>query len=97
MYSYEQGQQRNGANGRIGAQAMGPDDTYICQTTTDKSVFWADRNKMELGACFKPAAARKHGEVPRRPVAEVCPTLTMVLVHSIFSSAHASTSVHKHF
>lgn len=71
MYAYEQGQQQDGVDGRISAQAMGPDDSYICQTTTDRSVFWGDRNKLALGACFKPAPARTHGNVPKELIDEV--------------------------
>lgn len=72
IYSYEQGQQNNGDMGRIGIQIMGPDDTYIAQTSSDISTFWGDRNRMRLGACLKQAPARTHGVVPRKAVPEVC-------------------------
>jgi hypothetical protein len=71
IYSYEQGLQDNGDMGRIGIQLMGPDDSYIAQTSTDISAFWADRHRMRLGACLKQAPARSHGIVPKKPMPEV--------------------------
>ena len=71
MYAYEQGRQQDGVDARVSAQAMGPNDTYICQTSTDKTIFWGDRNKLALGACFKPAPARSYGDVPKELINEV--------------------------
>ena len=71
IYSYEQGRQVDGTIGRIGAQIMGPGDGYIAQTTTDTSTWWADRNRLRLGACFEPTAGRTSSQVPRHVVPEV--------------------------
>lgn len=71
MYSYEQGPQRSGHTGRVGVQLMGPGDTYIAQTSTDVSSFWADRNRLRLGACLKAAGNRRESTVPKRAVPEV--------------------------
>lgn len=37
------------------SQVMGPDDGYICQFTPNVTGFWAERNRLALGATFKPA------------------------------------------
>ncbi|KAG2447103.1 hypothetical protein HYH02_007852 [Chlamydomonas schloesseri] len=37
----------------VGLQVMGPDDGYICQFTPDVTGFWAERNRLALGATFK--------------------------------------------
>lgn len=35
---------------------MGPGDGYILQYTKDTASFWAERNRLELGACLDPWA-----------------------------------------
>ena len=39
----------------VGAQVMGPDDSYLCQYSPDTSIFWADPEELSLGACFQAA------------------------------------------
>lgn len=36
----------------VGAQVMGPDDSYIVQYSTDVKRFWANPRALELGAAF---------------------------------------------
>ena len=67
IYSYEQGRQVDGTIGRIGAQIMGPGDGYIAQTTTDTSTWWAERNRLRLGACFEPPQAARLARFPDTP------------------------------
>jgi len=50
---------------------MGADDGYICQFTSDTSAFWGARNKLELGACFKPLPAVRQRQVVGRMVPQV--------------------------
>jgi tocopherol cyclase len=57
IYSIEDpGDGASGVRG-VGAQVMGADDGYICQFTRDTGAFWAARNALELGACFRPQPA----------------------------------------
>lgn len=72
IYSYEQGPQPDGAQGRIGMQAMGPGDGYIAQCTTDVSAFWASRNDLQLGACFEPTHGTPKHTVPKEAMSQVC-------------------------
>eukprot|EP00898_Chlorokybus_atmophyticus_P002292 jgi/Chlat1/3063/Chrsp21S03318 len=37
----------------VGAQIMGPDDSYLCQFSTDLRNFWASRHDLQLGNTFK--------------------------------------------
>ena len=74
-------------NGRVGTQLMGPGDGYIAQTVADSNLFWADRNSLSLGACFKPTAARKFGDVPRTAVSEVRSTQRNSHRHQALSGA----------
>eukprot|EP00892_Ulva_mutabilis_P012116 jgi/Ulvmu1/9277/UM050_0026.1 len=54
----------------VAVQVMGPEDGYIAQSSTDLSRFWGDRNELRLGACLKPAPARRHGKLPMEMVPE---------------------------
>ncbi|GAB4820510.1 hypothetical protein N2152v2_007556 [Parachlorella kessleri] len=36
----------------VGAQVMGPDDSYLVQYSPDVNTFWAERNSLALGAVF---------------------------------------------
>ena len=72
IYSYEQGLQPDGVQGRLGMQAMGPGDTYAAQCSTNTEPFWADRNQLRLGACFEPTEQRARHTVPKGPMQEVC-------------------------
>lgn len=43
----------------VGAQVMGPDDSYIVQYSRDVSRFWADPRALSLGACFSGTGVTK--------------------------------------
>lgn len=72
MYSYEHRPNLpQNAQDCIGVQVMGPGDGYLAQSSTDLKRFWGDRNDLKLGACLKPANARRHGKIPMEMVPEV--------------------------
>lgn len=72
MYSYEHRPDLPEiAQDCVAVQVMGPGDGYIAQASTDLGRFWGDRNDLQLGACLKPAPARRHGKVPMEMVPEV--------------------------
>ncbi|KAK9823665.1 hypothetical protein WJX72_004524 [[Myrmecia] bisecta] len=68
MYSVED-PTGSGQSG-VGAQVMGPDDSYLIQYTRDISCFWADKDSLALGASFKPTDARKKGSMPKEMMSE---------------------------
>jgi len=51
----------------VGAQVMGPDDTYLIHQSSDVKTFWADPDSLALGACFQRAGQMSP---PRVPVTE---------------------------
>ena len=84
IYSYEIGPQPDGAQGRVGVQAMGPQDSYIAQASTDTSTFWADRNALRLGAALKPKAGKQRSQMPRTRTPQVGQTTSM-LMHIVYT------------
>ncbi|QDZ18025.1 tocopherol cyclase [Chloropicon primus] len=52
----------------LGAQVMGPEDTYTVQYTRDTRRFWASRDKLELGGAFR--LAKGVAEYPSGMVGE---------------------------
>lgn len=66
MYSIEDPKGDSSTAG-VGAQVMGPDDSYMVQFSRDTSSFWADPNSLALGACFEGVTGRMP---PRVPVTE---------------------------
>lgn len=54
MYSIENPSGKGRLPG-VGAQVMGPDDSYLIQYSEDVNSFWADTGSLALGACFKRA------------------------------------------
>ena len=38
---------------QVGAQIMGPSNSYLCQFSKDIDSFWASVRELELGAAFK--------------------------------------------
>lgn len=73
--------------GGVGVQLMGPNDTYICQFSRDTNCFWADRNKLALGAALR----SRGGVVPRSmtsPVRHNNKGFAWAHVHAAFIHAH---------
>ncbi|KAK9835048.1 hypothetical protein WJX81_007145 [Elliptochloris bilobata] len=59
----------NTAQSGVGAQVMGPDDSYLLQYGKDVRSFWADPHALALGACFRPRGAGR----PAAPLGRMVP------------------------
>ena len=71
IYSIEDPAQKEGKTTGLGIQVMGPGDSYICQYSKDTRAFWADRNRLALGAILKLKQPHDARTPPKRLLAEV--------------------------
>lgn len=55
----------------VGAQVMGPDDSYLIQYSPDVATFWADRDNLALGAIFQPTTPSRRLADLKRPLQQV--------------------------
>lgn len=55
----------------VGAQVMGPDDSYLIHYSKNVADFWADRNSLALGAVFQAASPSRRLAALKQPLSEV--------------------------
>jgi hypothetical protein len=95
IYSVEDPMQSTSVSG-VGAQVMGPGDSYMLQYTKATRGFWASRNELELGCSFKPQQPARRmlqpvRHLPRLPQAH-CASTQLYNV----SNMHGSVSDQSH-
>ncbi len=72
MFSVEEPLLR-GARAGVGAQVMGPQDTYLVQHARNVAPFWAGRHRLALGHAFRRADGAGAGWRP----AYACPVIAL--------------------